>query len=71
MTNGFERPYLMGNILVKDVSNVIRTHVYTLGVQACRFDFATANGLVQAEVGIVLILTTNALAKKFGEEGIM
>lgn len=71
MTIGFERPYLMGNVLVKDVSNVISTHVYTLGLQAGRFDFATAIGLFQSVVGIVLILTTNALAKKFGEEGIM
>lgn len=71
MSIGFERPYLMGNVLVKDVSNVISTHVYTLGLQAGRFDFATAIGLFQSVVGIVLILTTNALAKKFGEEGIM
>lgn len=71
MAIGFDRPYLLGNVLVKDVSNVISTHVYTLGLQSGRFDFATAIGLFQSVVGIVLILTANYIAKKFGEEGIM
>lgn len=67
----FERPYMMGNPLVKDVSDVISTYVYSVGLQSARFDFATAVGLFQSVVGIVLILSVNTLAKKFGEEGIM
>lgn len=71
MSIGFERPYLLGNVIVKDVSNVISTHVYTLGLEAGRFDFAAAIGLFQSVVGIILILTANYMAKKLGEEGIM
>jgi putative aldouronate transport system permease protein len=68
---GFDRPYMMGNTLVKDVSEVISTYVYSVGLQSGRFDFATAVGLFQSVVGVVLILVVNALAKKFGEEGII
>lgn len=68
---GFEKPYLMGNVLVKDVSNVISTFVYTLGLQTGRFDYATAIGLFQSVVGIILIVMANMISKKFGEEGIM
>ena len=68
---GFDRPYMMGNTLVKDVSEVISTYVYSVGLQSGRFDFATAVGLFQSVVGVVLILIVNALAKKFGEEGIL
>jgi len=71
ITIGFDRPYMMGNTLVKDVSEVISTYVYSVGLQAGRFDFATAIGLFQSVVGVILILVVNALAKKFGEEGII
>lgn len=67
----FERPYMMSNPLVKDVADVISTYVYSVGLQSARFDFATAVGLFQSVVGIVLILSVNTMAKKFGEEGIM
>lgn len=68
---GFERPYMMGNTLVNDASSVISTYVYSVGLQSARFDFATAVGLFQSVVGIVLILIVNQLAKKFGEDGIL
>jgi putative aldouronate transport system permease protein len=67
----FDRPYMMGNTIVKDVSNVISTYVYSVGLQSARFDFATAVGLFQSVVGVVLILVVNELAKKFGEDGIL
>lgn len=67
----FERPYLLGNVLVKDASSVISTYVYSVGLQAGRYDFATAIGLFQSVVSLVMVLTANRIAKKLGEEGIM
>lgn len=71
MAISFDRPYFLGNVLVKDTANVISTHVYALGLQSGRFDFATAIGLFQSVVGVILILSVNKLAKKLGEEGII
>lgn len=68
---GFDRPYMLGNTLVKEASDVISTYVYSVGLQSGRFDFATAVGLFQSVVGIILILSVNKIAKKFGEEGII
>lgn len=68
---GFDRPYMMGNTLVKDVSEVISTYVYSVGLQSARFDFATAVGLFQSVVGVILILIVNEISKKVGEEGII
>lgn len=68
---GFEKPYLLSNVLVKDVANVISTHVYTVGLKSGRFDYATAIGLFQSVVGIAMILLANTASKKFGEEGII
>jgi putative aldouronate transport system permease protein len=67
----FDRPYMLGNTLVKSASNVISTYVYNVGLQAGRFDFATAVGLFQSVVGIILILSVNKISKSMGEEGIM
>ena len=67
----FDRPYMLGNTLVKSASDVISTYVYNVGLQSGRFDFATAVGLFQSVVGIILILSVNQISKKIGEEGIM
>ena len=71
VTISFDRPYMMGNTLVKSASDVISTYVYSVGLAAGRFDFATAVGLFQTVVGVVLVLAANAAIKKMGQEGIV
>lgn len=71
ITIGFDRPYMMGNTLVRDSANVISTYVYSVGLAAGRFDFATAVGLFQTVVGVILVLSANKIIKKMGQEGIM
>jgi len=67
----FDRPYMMGNTLVKEASEVISTYVYSVGLAAGRFDIATAVGLFQTVVGVILVLSANAVIKKMGQEGII
>lgn len=71
VTIAFDRPYMMGNTLVRSASDVISTYVYSIGLAAGRFDFATAVGLFQTVVGVVLVLAANAAIKKMGQEGII
>ena len=71
ITISFDRPYMMGNTMVKSASDVISTYVYSVGLAAGRFDFATAVGLFQTVVGVILVLTANAVIKKMGQEGII
>jgi putative aldouronate transport system permease protein len=67
---GFERPYTIGNVLVRDFSEVLSTFVYRIGIQSMRFSIATAAGVFQSVVGLVLLLITNSVAKRFGEQGV-
>lgn len=67
---GFEQIFLMLNPLNKSIGNVLDTYVYYKGIQSSDFSFATAVGLFKSLVGLILIVGTNKLAKKFGEEGI-
>lgn len=70
MTIGFEQPFILGNAMVKNFSDVLSIFVYRVGLQSTRFDIATAAGLFQSVVGIILLLVTNAVAKRLGEQGI-
>ena len=67
----FEKPYLMGNAVVRDEVQVISTYVYSIGLQAGRYDYAAAVGIFQSVVALIMVLTANWAAKKLGEEGIM
>lgn len=67
----FDRPYALGNALVNSVSNVIATFVYTNGIRGLQFSLTTAVGLFQSVVGVLFVLSANAIAKKFGERGII
>jgi putative aldouronate transport system permease protein len=66
----FDRPYTMRNDLVNNVSNVLSIFVYNYGIKAMRVSLATAVGLFQSVVGLVFVLSANALAEKMGERGI-
>jgi putative aldouronate transport system permease protein len=67
---GFDRPYIIGNAQVYDFSEVISTFVYKVGIQSYRYTIATAIGLFQSVVGMILIVITNFIARKSGEQGI-
>ena len=71
MKIGFDRPFVLGNPLVMDFSDVISTFVYRVGLQSVRYNIAAAVGLFQSVIGLVLILCVDKVAKKFGEQGIM
>ena len=68
---GFEKPYTLGNVMVKDTASVISTYVYSVGLQAGRYDYATAVGLFQSVIAVVMVVGANWIARKLGEEGIM
>ena len=67
----FEKPYLMANAVVRDEVQVISTYVYSVGLQAGRYDYAAAVGIFQSVVALVMVLSANWAARKLGEEGIM
>ncbi|WP_438444457.1 ABC transporter permease [Gorillibacterium sp. sgz5001074] len=67
---GFEQVYLMLNSSVSEVGEVLETYVYRVGVINGNFSFTTAVGLLKGLVGMILILSSNYLARRLGEKGI-
>ncbi|AEE95923.1 ABC transporter permease [Mahella australiensis] len=70
LRNGFEQIFLLYNPLVYEVADVFETYTYRVGLLEGRFSYSTAVGIFQSVIGLILILTTNKLAKKYGEGGL-
>ena len=70
MNISFDRPQILGNAQVRKFCDVLSTFVYRTGIENHKFERATAVGLSQSLVGLVLISGANFVSKKLGEEGI-
>lgn len=67
---GFEHMYLLLNSLNRSVAEIFDTYIYTAGLKNGQLSFSTAVGLFKGIVGLVLVVLSNKLAKKFGEDGV-
>ena len=67
MEVGFDQVYALKNNVVSNVADVISTYVYSMGIQGARFSPATAMGLFDSLVGLILVLVSNRIAKMFDE----
>ena len=70
MNISFDRPYVLGNPMVQNYCDVLSTFVYRAGITNSQFARATAVGLFQSVVGLILISGANIIARRLGEEGI-
>jgi len=66
----FDRPYALTNPLVTNVSDVISTYVYRVGIKSNQFSLTAAVGLFQSVICVLFLVAANMLAKRFGERGI-
>lgn len=64
MSVSFEKVFLLQNPLNLSTSEVIATYVYKIGLLNANFSFATAVGLFNSVVNLVLLLLVNMFAKK-------
>lgn len=70
MDVGMEPVLLLSNDVVRDVADVFSTYVYRQGVLKTQYSLTTATGLFQSVVSAILLLSTNAIAKKLTGDGI-
>lgn len=67
MESGFQKILLLYNSMNYETSDVINTFVYRRGILDADFSFATAVGLFQSAVGLVLVIAANRVARKFSQ----
>jgi len=66
----FERVLLLQNPSIYETSDIISTFVYRRGIAGADFGYATAVGLAQSIVGVILLVSANYVSKKFSENSL-
>ena len=67
---GFEQPLVMQNSVVMEVSDVVSTYVYRVGIQQAKFSIGTAVGLAQSVINFILVIAANTISKRITGESI-
>lgn len=62
--SSFEQSFLLGNPANISRSEIIQTYVFRVGLSEGRYAYATAVGLIQSFISLVLVLTSNYASKK-------
>ncbi len=69
---GFEKVFLMQNPLNTTISEVISTYVYKVGLIGgiTNYSFASAIGIFNSVIGLILLVAANQLSKKFTDSSL-
>jgi putative aldouronate transport system permease protein len=70
MSLGFEKIYLLQNPLNKINSEIIATYVYQIGLLNANYSFATAVGLFNSCINLMLLVVVNRVAKRLSNTSI-
>lgn len=70
MAIGFEKVYLLQNPLNLGTSEILQTYVYKMGIINADFSFATAVGLFNSVINLVLLIIVNTIAKRVSGNGL-
>ncbi len=68
----FDQIYALQNDMVIDISDVISTYEYRLGLLNMQYSYTTAIGLFKGVIGLILVAATNMIVNKIsdGENGL-
>lgn len=64
---GYEKVLLMQNELNLPVSEIVGSYVYKTGILGADYGFSTAVSFFNNAVGLILVIASNAIAKKFSD----
>ena len=67
---GFDQIFNLYNPAVYEVSDIIDTYVYRVGLEELNFSLSAATGLFKNVIGLILVVIVNRIAKMFGEYGV-
>ncbi|MBQ8136995.1 MAG: sugar ABC transporter permease [Clostridia bacterium] len=71
MGSNFERLDVFGNTQVRDYQYQLAIYIYEKGLSNAKYSMATAVGLFQSLVGLMLVLISDRFAKALGEDGLL
>lgn len=63
----FDKIYLLQNTLNLQVSEMLPTYIYKVGIESQKYGLATAGGLFNSVLSVILVLIANSISKKVSE----
>lgn len=70
MNAGFDQVFNMMNTSVISVIDILDTYVYRIGLLNGQYAYATAASLFKGVIGVILILSTHFISKRFTGKGV-
>jgi len=70
INDNFDQIYNLYKPVVYPTADVISTYVYRMGIEKMEYSLASAVGLFKNIIALILVLSTNYIADKFGEYGL-
>lgn len=71
MGSNYERLSVFGNSNVRDFQYQLAVYIYEKGLSGGKYSMATVVGVFQSLVGLILVLLSDRVAKKLGEDGLL
>jgi putative aldouronate transport system permease protein len=62
--SNFEQAYLFGNSINHSTSEIVQTYAFKVGLRDGRFSYAAAIDLIQSIISVVLIFSSNYIARR-------
>lgn len=70
MSLGFEKVFLLYNESIYEKADIISTYVYRKGIEQLNYSFATAVGLFNSVINLILLVGANKVSKKLTESSL-
>ena len=67
MDAGFDQIFILYNSQVYASADIIDTWVYRIGLEQLNYSLSTAVGLFKSIISMVMVLSVNAIARKWEE----
>lgn len=67
---GYEKVLLLYNPMTYEVADVFSTYVYRIGLLQANYSYASAVGLFEALVSMILLILANTFSKRLGGSGL-
>lgn len=67
---GFEKILLLYNPVIYETADVISTYLYRVGLVSNNFSYATAIGLFESIIGLILVFSVNAVSRRLTDRSL-
>ncbi len=70
MSLGWDRIYLLYNQTIYETADVISTYVYRTGLEQMQYSYATAVGLMNSVVNVILLVGANTISRRISDNSL-